>query len=44
MSRLKGQLADPLLSVVLPAYNEEVGGMTRARRSPGATDSSPCGS
>ena len=23
MSRLKGQLADPLLSVVMPAYNEE---------------------
>ena len=22
MSRLKGQLADPLLSVVMPAYNE----------------------
>src|SRR4026207_1587359 len=23
MSRLKGQLADPLLSVVMPAYNEQ---------------------
>ena len=23
MSRLKGQLTDPLLSVVMPAYNEE---------------------